>query len=181
MAAESKTASRPVLSIGLDGTPSLRRGTVVSRPSSTLTPRCIRRLPQPAACSVASLSVVTYDPAFLSRVCFVFFRTRLARVNRRARSPTTVRRFVGKSSTSTTAAAAGKKDPLPEFPGLREDSYPLRYMRSTVYLQSSPKMAFRVKPCKGNEGRVDFKVRVLDKDTAAAWAKVTDKLREYNL
>ena len=63
---------------------------------------------------------------------------------------------------------------------MKKSSYPLRYMRSTVYLQQSPGIAFRIKPCKGKEGRVDFKVRVQDKNTAAAWAKVCEKLREYN-
>ena len=52
-------------------------------------------------------------------------------------------------------------------------------MQSTVYLQSTP-IGFRIKPCPGKAGRVDFKVRVRNKDTAAAWAKVCQKLREYN-
>ena len=76
-------------------------------------------------------------------------------------------------------ATAGKKDPLPKFPGLWGDAYPLRYMVSTVYLQKKP-IGFRIKPCPGKAGRVDYKVRVHDKDTAAAWTKVCAKLREYS-
>ena len=89
---------------------------------------------------------------------------------------------VVKKPAAATAAGkkAGGKDPLPKFPGLRKDSYPLRYMRSTVYLQSSPKIAFRIKPCSGEMGRVDCKVYVQGKDTAAAWVKVCEKLSEYN-
>ena len=56
-------------------------------------------------------------------------------------------------------------------------------MRSTVYLQSSPKIAFRIKPCSGEKGRVDCKIYVRgndNNDATAAWATVLHKLREYN-
>ena len=88
--------------------------------------------------------------------------------------------MVKKPAAATAAGKkAGEKDPLPKYPGVRKDSYPLRYMQSTVYLQSTP-IGFRIKPCRGKAGRVDFKVRVCNKDTAAAWLKVCEKLREYN-
>ena len=64
-------------------------------------------------------------------------------------------------------ATAGKKDPLPKFPGLRGDAYPLRYMVSTVYLQTKPTVGFRIKPCRGKAGRVDYKVRVSENKAAA--------------
>ena len=87
---------------------------------------------------------------------------------------------VKQPAAATAAGKAKKKDPLPKFPGSQKDSYPLRYMQSTVYLQATPKVVFRIRPCPGNAGRVDFKVRVQDKNTAAAWAKVCEKLNEYN-